>query len=39
VLVEFMSDSMNAPKSDTDPNAPYFAVLEHLTAEDWRQTL
>jgi hypothetical protein len=39
VLVGFMRDLMIAPKSDTDPNAPYFTALEHLTAEGWRKTL
>jgi hypothetical protein len=38
VLVEFMADRVNAPESDTDPNAPYFAALERLTVEDWRRS-
>jgi len=38
VLVEFMADQVNAPESDTDPNAPYFAALERLTVEDWRRS-
>jgi len=35
VLVEFMTDLMKAPKSGTDPNVAYFAVLERLTAANW----
>jgi hypothetical protein len=38
VLVEYMADLMDAPESDTDPNAPYFAALERLTVEDWRRS-
>jgi len=38
VLAEFMQDLLKAPQSDTDPNVPYFAALERLTAEDWRQS-
>jgi len=37
-LVEFMRDLMNAPELGTDPNAPYFAALERLTADDWRRS-
>src|SRR5258708_2203477 len=33
VLFEFMHDLMKAPASGNDPNAPYFAALERLTAE------
>ena len=35
VLVEFMSDLIDEPESRAEPNAPYFAALEQLTAEDW----
>jgi hypothetical protein len=35
VLAEHMSDILNTTKSIGDPNAPYFAALEQLTAEDW----
>jgi hypothetical protein len=38
VLFEFMFDLMNAPESPADPNAPYFAALERLTAEEWRRS-
>ena len=38
VLIQFMSDQMETPEFDTDPNAPYFAALEQLTVEDWRQS-
>ena len=38
VLIQFMSDLMETAQLDTDPNAPYFAALERLTAEDWRQS-
>ena len=38
VLIQFMSDQMETPEFDTDPNAPYFAALERLTVEDWRQS-
>jgi len=37
VLIEFMSDLMDEPESCAEPNAPYFAALEQLTAEDWRR--
>ena len=37
VLIEFMSDLMDEPESRAEPNAPYFAALERLTAEDWRR--
>jgi len=37
VLIEFMSDLMDEPESRAEPNAPYFAALEQLTAEDWRR--
>jgi hypothetical protein len=38
VLAEFMHDLLKAPQSDTNPNVPYFAALERLTAEDWRRS-
>ena len=38
VLFEFMTDLMETPKSDSDPNVPYFAALERLTAEKWRRS-
>jgi len=31
-------DMLKTTKSDKDPNAPYFAALERLTAEDWRRS-
>jgi hypothetical protein len=38
VLIEFIRDLMSAPKPGGDPNVPYFAALERLTAEDWRRS-
>ena len=38
VLMEFIYDLMKAPASGNDPNAPYFAALERLTAEEWRKS-
>ena len=38
VLAGFIHDRMKASISYTDPNAPYFAALERLTAEDWRRS-
>jgi hypothetical protein len=38
VLIQFMSDLMETPEFDADPNAPYFAALDRLTVEDWRQS-
>jgi len=38
VLFEFINDLLRAPASDSDPNPPYFAALERLTAEDWRRS-
>ncbi len=40
VLFEFIYDLLRAPPSgsDSDPNAPYFAALDRLTAEDWRRS-
>ena len=37
VPVELMTDLMKAPKSGRDPNVPYFAALERLTAEGCRR--
>jgi hypothetical protein len=38
VLFEHISDLVNAAESGPEPNAPYFAALERLTAEDWRRS-
>ena len=38
VLAEHLYDMLKTTKSDKDPNAPYFAALERLTAEDWRRS-
>jgi hypothetical protein len=38
VLAEHISDILKTTKSTQDPNAPYFAALERLTAEDWRRS-
>ena len=38
VLTEHIYDVLKTTKSDKDPNAPYFASLERLTAEDWRRS-
>jgi hypothetical protein len=38
VLAGHMYDLLKTAKSDTDPNALYFAALERLTAEDWRRS-
>jgi hypothetical protein len=38
VLTEHIYDVLKTTKSDKDPNAPYFAALERLTAEDWRRS-
>ena len=38
VLMEFIYDLMKAPASGNDPNAPYFAALERLTAQEWRRS-
>jgi hypothetical protein len=38
VLAEHIFDLLKAAKSDKDPNAPYFAALERLTAEAWRRS-
>ena len=38
VLAEDIYDVLKTTKLDTDPNAPYFAALERLTAEDWRRS-
>ena len=36
VLVGHMFDLTRQPATDDDPNQPYFAELEHITAESWR---
>ena len=38
VLAEHVYDVLKTTKSTQDPNAPYFAALERLTAEDWRRS-
>jgi len=43
VLMEFFSDVMRRadtehPERQPDPNRPYYAALEKLTAESWRQS-
>jgi hypothetical protein len=38
VLFEFMHELMRTPISGNDSNAPYFAALERLTAEDWQRS-
>jgi hypothetical protein len=43
VLMELISDVMSAadperPERRADPNLPYYAALEKLTAESWRQS-
>jgi len=38
VLAEHIYEMLKTTKSDKDPNAPYFAALERLTAEDWRRS-
>jgi hypothetical protein len=38
VIAEHIYDVLKTTKSDKDPNAPYFAALERLTAEDWRRS-
>ena len=38
VLMEHMSDLMNAGDVEGDPNLPYYAELERLTAARWRRS-
>ena len=38
VLAEHIYDVLRTTKSDKGPNAPYYAALERLTAEDWRRS-
>jgi hypothetical protein len=38
VLINHTSDLMKTMKSGQDPNAPYFAALERLTAQHWRRS-
>jgi len=43
ILMEFISDLMKQPDSEQperrpDPNRPYYAALEELTAESWRRS-
>ena len=38
VLAGHINDVIRAKTVDGDPNAPYFAELERLTAEQWRRS-
>ena len=38
VLIDHTADIAKPMKSGQDPNAPYFAALERLTAEHWRRS-
>jgi hypothetical protein len=38
VLIGHMNDLMKAGHVEGDPNLPYFAELERLTAAGWRQS-
>ncbi len=38
LLAKFIHDLISAPESGAEPNAPYFAALERLTAHDWRRS-
>jgi hypothetical protein len=38
VLAEHMSDLLRGFPTQSNPNAPYYAALEKLTVESWRQT-
>jgi Domain of unknown function (DUF1841) len=38
VLAEHIFDVLKSTRSGKDPNAPYFAALERLTAQDWRRS-
>jgi hypothetical protein len=38
VLAEHMSDLARNSPPQADPNARYFAALEKLTVDTWRQT-
>jgi hypothetical protein len=35
VLAEHLNNILKSMRPGKDPNAPYFAALERLTAEDW----
>jgi hypothetical protein len=37
VLAEHMSNLVRGVPPQSDPNAPYYAALEKLTVESWRQ--
>ena len=37
VLAEHMRQLMNEELAADDPNAAYFAAVEHLSAESWRR--
>lgn len=38
VLAEHMWKLANKPQAEGDPNAAYFAALDRLTAESWRNS-
>jgi hypothetical protein len=38
VLAEHIFDVLKTAKSDQDPNTPYFAAPERLTADHWRRS-
>jgi hypothetical protein len=38
VLAEHIFDVLKTAKSEQDPNTPYFAALERLTADHWRRS-
>lgn len=38
VLLEHMRNLMNGSRSAPDPNEPYLAALEQLTADSWRRS-
>jgi hypothetical protein len=35
-LIEYLSDLLRANKPSTDAHAPYYAALQKLTVEKWR---
>ena len=38
VLLEHLGNLMNGSRSDGDPDGPYVAALEKLTADSWRRS-
>jgi hypothetical protein len=38
VLMCHINDLLKAGQVEGDPNVPYFAELERLTAEEWRRS-